>query len=138
MANAAAKMVENYFASKDIRIKVLDEEGKVLRSGWSLDNTRIDIYFQFSDEVHDVHIEGRNFLSVPENKEDTVIKICNKLNREYRWVKFSVDTENHNVIVELDAVIELGSCGEEAYELMLRMNNIVEDAYPTFMKEMWA
>ena len=37
-----------------------------------------------------------------------------------------------------DNIIQLDTCGENCYELMIRMLKIVEDAYPSFMKALWA
>ena len=46
--------------------------------------------------------------------------------------------EDGELVAEEDAVIQLDSCGEEAFELMIRMTQIIEEAYPMVMKELWA
>ena len=49
-----------------------------------------------------------------------------------------LDTEHNQIIARDDEIIQLDTCGPECYELMVRMVKIVEDAFPLFMKAMWA
>lgn len=138
MANAAGKLFASFLESKEIKCKVLEEDMSVLSVGWKLDNTRMTVFFKFNDEGTNVHIEGHEFLSVPEDKYGKVLVAVNAMNIEYRWVKFTLNTERSEVVAEDDAVIQLDSCAEESFELMLRMNNIVDEAFPAFQKAMWA
>ena len=138
MANAAAKMFTSFLESKGTKFQVLDDEGSVVRVGWQLEATGISIFFQFGDDNTDIHMEGTDFLTFPAEKLNTMYKLCNDMNRQYRWVKFTVKEDRKEVICECDAVIQLDSCAAEATELMLRMNNIVDKAYPYFMKGLWA
>lgn len=62
---------------------------------------------------------------------------CNTCNAKYRWVKFYVDDDNH-ICVRSDAILDRDTCGEECFELVQRMVNIVDDTYPIFMKARWA
>lgn len=136
MANAAGKLFTSFLESKGMHPVVLDEEGAVVRVSWKLDNTQLSIYFSFNEECTNVHIMGKEFASVPADKTELMYKVCNDLNMEYRWTKFYVN--EGEVIVEDDAVIQLDSCAEEDFELMIRMTQIVDDAYKKIMKAMWA
>lgn len=138
MANMAAKMFAAVLEEKQVNYSYLDEEQTVIRVGWKLDASKISIFFKFSDECTNVHFEGHEFLNVSADKIETMYKICNQCNREYRWTKFTVNEDNKEIVVEGDAVIQLDSCGMECFELMIRTTQIVEDAYPKFMKAMWA
>ena len=109
-----------------------------MRVGMSLDNTRIDIYLFFEEDNHDVHIVGRNFIKVPEDKLEKMYKVVNQQNKTYRWMKFTVNEDKGEVEVEDDAIIQLDTCGDEAFELIARMSNIVDEAYPDLMKALWA
>lgn len=138
MANAAGKLFKAYLDSKDLRCKVLEEDLSVLSVGWKLDNTRTTIFFQFNDECTNVHIEAREFLTVPEDKLGKTLVSVNAMNIEYRWVKFTLNAEKGEVVAECDAVIQLDSCAEEVFELMLRTTHIIDESYPSFQKAMWA
>jgi hypothetical protein len=65
-------------------------------------------------------------------------KIVNECNDRYNYEKFVLREKHSQICVVDDAVIQLDSCGEECYELMMRMATVVEDAYPRFMKAIWA
>jgi hypothetical protein len=136
MAEMALKLVAQYLESKDTKASQVDDD--VLRIGWNFEGSSIDIYFQFDESDTHVHLEGINFVTVPEDKYDRMYKVLNQVNNEYKLVKFTLDEENGQIIARDDAVIQLDSCGEECFELMIRMVQIVEDAYPTLMKGIWA
>ena len=136
MAEMALKLVAQYLESKDTKASQVDDD--VLRIGWNFEGSSIDIFFQFDESDTHVHLEGINFVTVPEDKYDRMYKVLNQVNNEYKLVKFTLDEENGQIIARDDAVIQLDSCGEECFELMIRMVQIVEDAYPTLMKGIWA
>ena len=136
MGSMAAKIVSQYFENQDTSANVVDED--VLRIGWNFEGGSIDIFFQFDEADEHVHIEGFNFIRVPEEKYDSMYKVLNEMNDKYNHVKFVLDTEGGQLNARDDAVIQLDSCGEECFELMIRMVQIVQDAYPYFMKAMWA
>ena len=136
MAEMALKLVAQYLESKDTKASQVDDD--VLRIGWNFEGSSIDIFFQFDESDTHVHLEGINFVTVPEDKYDKMYKVLNQVNNEYKLVKFTLDEENGQIIARDDAVIQLDSCGEECFELMIRMVQIVEDAYPTLMKGIWA
>ncbi len=136
MAGMAAKMVKQYFETKETAPDVVDEN--TLHTGWDFGDGSIDIFFCFDENDAHVHLEGRNFVKVPEGKEDSLYKVMNELNDRYVHVKFVLDTESGQLCARDDDVIQLDSCGPECFELMIRMVDIVKDAYPLFMKALWA
>lgn len=138
MANAAGKLFASYLEAKGLKFKVLSEDMDVLSVGWTLENTRTTIFFEFNDESTNVHIEAREFLMVSADKCDKMLSVVNDLNTEYRWVKFTVNKEGGEIRAEDDAVLQLDTAAEESLELMLRMTHIIEEAYPVFMKAMWS
>lgn len=137
MAGMAAKLVQSFFESKDTTPKMLEDD--LLRIGWNFEGSSIDIFFKFEDDDAHVHLEGINFLNkIPTDKYDAMFRVLNEVNDSYKLVKFALDTEEGTISARDDAVIQLDSCGEECFELMIRMVQIVEDAYPKFMKALWA
>jgi hypothetical protein len=138
MGNAAAKMFKSYMDAKEMKCKIVDdEEERVIKAAWTLENTDMEIIFTFGEDNHDVHMQGYNFLRVSENNFDKMLSAVNECNAKYRWVKFTLDQKHGQIIAEEDAVISLDTCAEDTFELMIRMTQIVDEAYPIFMKAMW-
>ena len=136
MAGMAAKMVLAFFESQETKATELRDD--LIRVGWNFDGGTMEIFLQFDESNTHVHLEGMNFIKVPENKYDNLYKILNECNDTYSHVKFVLDTEDGQINARDDDVIQLDSCGEECFELMIRMLRVVEDAYPKFMKAIWA
>lgn len=136
MAGIAAKLVSHFFESQDTKANELQDD--LLRIGWGFDGGSLEIFFKFDETDTHVHLEGLNFINVPENKYDAMYKVLNECNDQYTHVKFVLDTESGQINARDDDVIQLDSCGPECFELMIRMVKVVEDAYPKFMKAMWA
>ena len=67
-----------------------------------------------------------------------ISKLCSQMNKRYSWVKFYVDDEDNTVTLADDAVVDPSTCGDEAYGLMFRMMLICDDAYPEFMRTLYA
>ncbi len=124
--------------SQGVKCHEVNEEEGFAVVGWTLENTKIMLIFKFGDDNRDVHIIGRDFIKVKEDKYPEVYKVLNECNAKYRWVKFILDEESGEIRAEDDAVIQLDSCAQEAFELMIRMNHVVDDAYPRFMKALWS
>lgn len=138
MANMAAKMFTSLLEEQELTYTFVDEEESAVRVGWKLKASKLSIFFKFSEDGANVHFEGHEFLNLPEDNIELMYKICNQCNRDYRWVKFTVNEDAREVVVEGDAVIQLDTCAQECLELMIRTTQIVEDAYPKFMKALWA
>ena len=138
MASQSTELFLAYLEAQDMKGRLLDDENNIVRVGLGLKNTQISVFFQFSDDDTDAHIEGRDFVKIPSDQIEKAYKICNNLNDSYRWVKFVWDEQAHDLACRCDAVIQLDSCAEEMFELMGRMAGIVDNAYPDIMKALWA
>ena len=77
------------------------------------------------------------YENVPEDKLADVIFVCNELNSQYKWVKFYVDDRN-NIILQDDAILTVENAAEEAFELLIRMIQISEEAKLKIMKAIYA
>ena len=134
MAGLAERMIVEYFESKDVRAEVLDG---YFRVGWNIEGTSIDIFFVIDEDDSHAHLRGLNFVKIPESKFEKMYEVVNRLNDEYNYVKFIVDTEHETIAARDDAVIQLDSCGEECANLVRRIVSIVDDTYPRIMKIVW-
>ena len=100
----------------------------------NLNSVRI-LYF-FDANGNGVQACIPQLLKVPANKINDMYAVINKVNSTYRWVKFYLDDDG-DVRVEVDALLDDDSCGEECLGLFQRLGNIADDAYPVLMKEIW-
>jgi len=136
MESLAAKEVIEYFDSKDLTIKLVEED--LIKSSWGFDGGDMDIFVQFIDDDERAHVEGINFIKVPMEKRDRIIPIINQVNSEYCFVKFVLNTNSGQICARLDTILGTEKRGEVCYELVMRTLNVVEDAYPQFMKAIWS
>ncbi len=134
--NMAAKMVSAYFEEKETQLNEIREDLLVI--GWEIKGGSIRVFFSFDESGTHVHLEGRGFVKVPSDRYDAIYKTLNECNDAYVHVKFVLDTESGEICARDDDIIQLDSCGEECFELMIRMVQVVEDAYPKFMKALYA
>ena len=74
---------------------------------------------------------------VPADKLTDLIFACNELNSQYKWVTFYIDKDK-DIIVHDDAILNVDTAAEEAFELLLRMLDITNDAKPVIMKAIYA
>ena len=138
MANQAAQLFVAYMEANNMKIQVLDDEERIIRVGLNLENTELSVFLHFSEDESEVHFDGRDFVKIPKGKEELVYKICNMCNDDYRWVKFVWEENNNILSCRCDAMIQLDTCAEEIFGIIARMASIVDDAYPSLMKILWA
>ena len=99
-------------------------------------NIKIDVIFD-KDGDGLVALRCWSFGRCPNGKRAALLEACNKLNTEYRWVKFYID-DDEDITAALDAVVDIDTVGDECVQLVRRMVNIYDDAYPTLMRASWA
>ena len=75
--------------------------------------------------------------SVPEDKIADALWVCNEMNNKYKWVKFYIDSEN-DIMLEDDAILTVENAPDEAFELILRMIDILKDSKPAFMRAIYS
>ncbi len=139
MANMSAKMVASYFTNEGLKFEVDGDDEEVIRISFNADNLeRIRLSLFFNEENTNVAVRVFNLCKVEESKKPAIYAACNKLNDDYRWAKFCIDEEDNTVTVATDGVIRMDVAGEIAHELVMRLVNITDEAYPILMKALWA
>lgn len=139
--NKMFKLTTAYFDSQDIPYEVLEESDEtafLIQSQMNNLDTMIVCAQFFDDDDNSVQIYSCDYCKIPENKVSDMYEICSGLNKKYRWVKFFVNEENGFIIAESDAVVDLETVGERVYELIGLMYGICDEAYPEFMRAIWA
>lgn len=139
MNNNALKLTAAFFESKNFYFDVDDENDVIITGVGGLKNKgSMKMYIIFDDNERTVGIRSHNFCNFPAEKKAKMYEVCSKMNDSFRWAKFYVDEKDNTITVSDDAVVSLDNCGEELFELVLRMSSIGDDAYPEFMKALWA
>lgn len=62
---------------------------------------------------------------------------CNEMNKQWRWCRFYINHEK-KVVVDIDAILNVVTAGDDCYDLLIRIKKIVDDSYPAFMKIRWS
>ena len=119
-------------------IKYQDRNDHVISVGYSCENIHsLDVYLFFDKDGDGlVQLSTWGFAKFSEKNYAKGLISCNEMNSQYRWVKFYLDSDR-DVFATIDARIDMQTVGEECYELIRRMVNIVDNAYPVFMKAVW-
>ncbi len=138
--NLACKVTAAHFDSQNLKYKITGEREDAIETGFGgLDNKgdiRMTIFFD--EDNSSCAIRVFNFVNFSEEHKPKMYEVSSKMNEQYRWVKFYVDEKDNTITAATDAVIQLDSCGEEVTELILRIANICDKAFPEFMKGIWA
>ena len=74
---------------------------------------------------------------VPIDRQFEVLSAMNELNREYRFVSFYSDPEDF-VTVQTDRVIAANETADPVMEMIVRVVQILDGAYPRIMKAIWS
>ena len=115
----------------------LDDGGSLVVCGVSgKNNARYDVLFIFDKEGHSASLRVFGLVSFPEEKTAPMMEAVNELNGKYRWLKFFTNEEKVNV--QCDAIISDDTSGRICVELLLRTMKIIDEAYPAFMRVLWA
>lgn len=135
MAHTCAKLFTNLLDSKKLNYDSgIDRDGDFV------------VQFPYQNKVTKLFFSGNDgsylsmymiFERVPEEKVADVIFTCNDLNSSYKWVTFYVDKDN-DVVLHNDAILTPDTAADEAFELLLRMVKIAEDAKPQIMRAIYA
>ena len=130
-------------------IKLMDEKGIrhddifILKSGkfdvvtrWNLEETTVTIRAVFDDNGHTVAIRCFRLARAKEDRFVDVLKTCNELNNRFRWFKFSIDNDS-DINMEIDCIVNEETAGEVVLELVQRLCNVVDEAYPELMEAIY-
>lgn len=126
---------------RDGNLKVFTEETAKYSDVWlqfGLKNGgSYRIRFISRDNDNDVAVRVFGFVSVEPRKISKILPVINTLNNKYRFVKFVCDDDG-DVNVEYDFPISATRPEESATELVLRIANILDEAYPELMHVLWS
>jgi len=135
----AIREITRKFDEMELHYRVTQgKNSDVIRLSTGTDSgAKIDFTIFPSGEKSDVSMRVYGVVKVPENKSENLMRVCNELNKKYRYVKFFVDSDR-DVNVAYDITRNNGELGETVLEIMARFHNIINEAYPVLMRAIWA
>lgn len=136
----ATELISQFFDEKEIRYRIQDlDEVSVVTANVAVDYTTFIIQFLSRDNENDVSIRVPNFVRYGNKNSATVLRVAAECNALFRYVKFTVNTEEHSVSVEYDMPQETAddALGECVHEMFRRIMQICDEAYPKFMEALW-
>ena len=133
------QIMKAYVEAKDIKgIDFYDERDCCIVRASVHGNVSIRAYIIFDEGDASLRIRVFDYCKFTEDKKAQMYKLCSQMNGRFRWVKFYVDEEDCTITLEDDAIVALDSCAEEALALVEFVFGIADEAYPDFMKVIWA
>ena len=116
--------------SKDVRYTYKPlEKSELISIGYEGDNMKdMNFMFFFDKDGESVSVKCFSIYQFGANDLARGIVCSNKLNNKYRWIKFYIDEDNE-AAASIDAVITSKSTGDVCFELLIRMLDIVDEAY---------
>ena len=116
----------------------LDRPAFVLNfGGGDFQYSHVAIHVIFDSNGESAQFITSPIVSVSADKTASLLLACNKMNCRFRWVKFYLDEDN-DLVANADVLIDEYTAGEECAGIVTRIASIVDDAYPEFMRAMWA
>ncbi|MBR0112404.1 MAG: YbjN domain-containing protein [Clostridia bacterium] len=119
---------------KKIHVKEIDEVAfSVCFEGDNCKDIPVIVIF---DEDGSNHVAVRCFgISNAQfaGKEAAALALCNALNNQFRWVKFTLN-DDAEISASIDGILDLDTCGEEIYHLIMLIVGITDEAYPEIMR----
>ncbi len=94
------------------------------------------IRFISKSDKNDVAVRVFAFISVEKDQIGKILPALNSLNSKYRFVKF-VCEDDGNINIEYDFLWSCDAPEKSAEEIVIRIVQIVDDAYPEIMRALW-
>jgi len=137
---STATLVREAFAQKELKYKEfreLEDGGTLMVAGFNGQMATYDLLMVFDKEDHTVMIRVGRLAKIPIDRQFEVLSALNELNREYRFVSFYSDAEDF-VTVQTDRVIAANETADPVMEMIVRVVQILDGAYPRIMKAIWS
>ncbi len=96
----------------------------------------IEVIAMFEDDNPDVGITSWSIGSFANNYE-AGLRVCNEMNKEYKWVKFYLDKDS-DVVADIYTTVDEYDCGPYCVTAIKRLIDIIDMAYPNFMRALWS
>jgi len=138
----ATNLIAETFEKRGVKFDVVSHDGsEELRAGFSVDCGPF-VVMRFISRDNDNDVAARIFgliSKTSKEKRSRVMEACNVLNHKIRYMKFYLDTDG-DINVEYDFPVHSpdDGIGEMAFEIFVRMMQILDSEYSIFMKALYS
>lgn len=94
-------------------------------------NNLVSILLKYNPNFYNVNVSAE-FINIPADKLAKAYELCNRFNRHYAFIKFTVDPESGLVRGEDDGVIQSDTYAEESLDLVNNLIKTLETVLPAF------
>lgn len=135
----ASAIIRDTFEAKKLKCRV-GEVGSLsyVELPMTGDNLTVVLNYLSADDDNDVQVRTDPFAHFPADRIADGRKLANKMNQEYRFIKFVVDDDG-DMLAQYDLPVHLQTkdLGEAAIEAMVHFVKIIDESYPNVMKTLW-
>lgn len=138
----ATKLIAETFEKRGVKFDVVSHHGsEQLLAGFSVE-CGPNVIMRFISRDNDNDVAARIFgliANTPKEKRARLMDACNVLNHKIRYMKFYLDTDG-DINVEYDFPVHSpdDGIGEMAFEIFVRMMQILDSEYSIFMKALYS
>lgn len=138
----AINLIAETFEKRGVKFDVVSHHSsEQLLTGFSVD-CGPNVIMRFISRDNDNDVAARIFgliSNTPKEKRARVMEACNVLNHKIRYMKFYLDTDG-DINVEYDFPVHSpdDGIGEMAFEIFVRMMQILDSEYSIFMKALYS
>lgn len=93
------------------------------------ENFNYTLNYFFDEDLEHTGIRVWNVITYSEADMAKVMRVCNKLNADYKYCKFYVDESDNTVTAEMDLIYRTDSISDITLEATLHMCNLLDIAY---------
>ena len=112
-----------------------DDDEQINVSFTGDNKSKIEVKIYFDEDLDSVSMRSWSVISFDEAKLNEVLLLVNKLNDDYKYVKFVVDLSDYSVDAEIDCPLrDDDNAGEIAYDGLYYIVKIVDKAYPELVE----
>ena len=138
----AINLIAETFEKRGVKFDVVSHHGsEQLLAGFSVDcGPNVIMRFISCDNDNDVAARIFGLISnTPKEKRTRVMEACNVLNHKIRYMKFYLDPDG-DINVEYDSPMHSpdDGIGEMAFEIFVRVMQILDFEYSIFMKALYS
>lgn len=135
--NRYKKIFTDYLDATGTKWIDVDEDSiRIVYGGENLSTIRVMLFF---DSDHPTITAECWDIAKFKNKREVGISLCNDLNNEYRWVKFSIDGDDDVCCARsvYSPVEDPEIFGKLGFFAVQRIVALADTVYPRFMKALW-
>ena len=139
MIYKATKMVSEAFDQAGLKHAVRETDTfSFVDASFTGSNCTVRIRFVNCDDDNDVKVLTENFAKFPEARRAKGLELINELNRNYKYMKFTVDGDG-DLCAQYDLPVSAAdeNLGKMVIEIAMRCAKIVDDSYPRIMQSIW-